>query len=173
MIKKNTLFTAFSVLLAFSCVGCSTPVYKQVIREQFSDNAKQFTASPERIYSACIKVFLLKSFVIEKENKEDGFILAKRSFQHGKRTTVLLLQGKIIASSDTASMVYLNAIETTEVSYVSDRTRFFLFLIPLPGGGGKQITTGKQEEKNIRDKEFYQHFFDLIEKELVSCPQKN
>ena len=49
---------------------------------------------------------------------------------------------------------------------MADRTRFFLWLIPLPGGGGKEASKIKEEEKIIEDQEFYQRFFEEIEEEI-------
>jgi hypothetical protein len=70
------------------------------------------------------------------------------------------------------SRLYLSAVETTERSYVSDRTRFFLFIIPLPGGGGKEASQIKEGEKVVQDKVFYRKFFDFIceqVQEIESC----
>ena len=44
---------------------------------------------------------------------------------------------KITLNGENSSTLYLDAIQTTERLFVSDHARFFLFLIPLPGGGGK------------------------------------
>lgn len=55
---------------------------------------------------------------------------------------------------------------TTERSYVADRTRFFLFIVPLPGGGGNEASTVKEGEKVINDKNFCKKFFDEIEKTI-------
>ncbi len=68
-----------------------------------------------------------------------------------------------MASGENASTVYLNGVQTTEVSYVADKTRFLLFVIPLPGGGGKEASSIKEGEKTITDPQFYQMFFKTIE----------
>ena len=65
-------------------------------------------------------------------------ILAVRSIKKGKRTWILALQAHFFKLDDNKTRLYLNAIETTERTYVADRTRFFLFVVPLPGGGGKE-----------------------------------
>ncbi|OQX53929.1 MAG: hypothetical protein B5M48_02070 [Candidatus Omnitrophica bacterium 4484_213] len=56
----------------------------------------------------------------------------------------------------------------SERLFVADRTRFFLWLIPLPGGGDKEVSKIKEEEKIIEDRKFYQRFFDRdrIEEEI-------
>ena len=104
--------------------------------------------------------------MVEKEEQENSFILAKRSFQQGRRITVLLLQAKLTADEENKTTLYLSALQTTERVYVADRTRFFLWIIPLPGGGGKEGSSIKEKEEIIEDKEFYQNFFAVINDEL-------
>jgi hypothetical protein len=41
-----------------------------------------------------------------------------------------------------------------------------LFIIPLPGGGGKEASSIKQKEKTVQDRAFYKNFFKEIEKEI-------
>jgi hypothetical protein len=79
---------------------------------------------------------------------------------------VLLIQSKIVSDGPDRSNLYVNALETTETYYVEDHTRFFLFLIPLPGGGGKDVSTVKEAEKTIKDKRFYEDFFKEIEAKI-------
>ncbi|MFH1640997.1 MAG: DUF2242 domain-containing protein [Candidatus Omnitrophota bacterium] len=154
------------LVMAISMSGCATPVYKQVFNNEPIGNSKEFSVSQDKLYQATIKALCARNFFIENEDKEKGFILGKRFFQKGKKTIVLLVQGKIAPSNENQSTLYLNAVETTEVAYVSDHTRFFMFILPLPGGGGKQATTVKQGEKTIQDKEFYSDFFKAIEEEI-------
>jgi len=158
------------ILLLVVCMfvaGCaSAPVYKEVFKERPTYNQKEFSEPKETLYQAVIKAIYSKGFIVEEEDIERGFILAKRSFQKGKRTIVLLLQARVIPEADNKSTLYLNALQTTERFFVADRTRFFFWLIPLPGGGGKEATKIKEGEKVIKDKEFYQDFFKVIEEEI-------
>lgn len=162
--KKIAIFLSVTVLLINGCAG--SPIYKEVFKQDINYNSKEFPASINILYDATIRAICSKNFIIEKEDKENGFILAKRSLQRGKRTTILALQAKIIANQENKSMLYLNALQTTERFFVADRTRFFMFIIPLPGGGGKEATAIKEGEKIIEDKEFYQNFFLAVEKEI-------
>ena len=161
---KSTIFLIFSFLFFIS--GCAAPAYRQVFKDKESSNSKVFSVPKENLYQATIKTLCVNNFIIENEDLEKGFILGKRSFQRGRKTIVILVQSKIVAEAVNESTVYLNAMETTEVSYVADRTRFFLFIIPLPGGGGKEASSIKQGEKTIRDKEFYNNFFKEIDTEI-------
>lgn len=154
------------LLIIFLLTGCATPVYKEVFKEGPAYNAKEFSFLKDILYKATLRCMYAKNFIIEKEDEEKGFILAKRSFQRWKRTIVLLLQAKVVSDGENKSTLYLNALQTTERFYVADRTRFFLWIIPLPGGGGKEASSTKEGEKIIEDKEFYQNFFSEIEKQV-------
>lgn len=154
------------LLLMVLVSGCATPVYKQVFKEKTSYNSKDYFVSKDIIHQATMKVICAKNFIIEEDDKGKGFILAKRSFRKGKRTTILAVQAKIIPSQMNKATLYLNAVEMTERLYVADRTRFLLFVIPLPGGGGKNASKIKEGENTILDKKFYQSFFEAIDKEI-------
>lgn len=157
-----------TILLFISLIasGCATPVYREVFQERASYNSKEFNVSVNILNQAIIRAICAKNFIIEKEDFEKGSILAKRSFQRGKRSIVLVLQAKIDSSIKDKTMLYLTALQTTEINYVSDHTRFFLFLVPLPGGGGKSASQIKEGEKVIEDKKFYQDFFNEIQMEV-------
>ena len=156
----------FLILTIFLFAGCATPVYKEVFRDTPSFNSKEFLANKDRLYKATLRAIIAKNFMVEKEDQENIFILAKRSFQQGRRTIVLLLQAKLTADEENKTTLYLSALQTTERVYVADRTRFFLWIIPLPGGGGKEGSSIKEKEEIIEDKEFYQNFFAVINDEL-------
>jgi hypothetical protein len=137
-----------------------------VFIEKPAGNFKEFTVSRDLLYASVTRVLCSRNFLIENEDKEKGFLLGKRSFQRGHKTIVLLVQAKLVADSPDRSSIFVNALETTESYYVSDRTRFFLFLVPLPGGGGKQASSVKEAEKSVQDPRFYKDFFGEVEKEL-------
>ena len=160
-----------AVIAALVLGGCSQAYYKQVLNEEPVGNARRFPVTTDALYDAVSQSMLERNFILENENKANGFLLGKRTFQDGRRTATVLLQAKIMpCGGGQASTLYLNGVQTTEVSYVSDRTRFFLFLIPLPGGGGKQATSIKEGEISIRDAKFYGMFFKTIEEIIAKCP---
>ena len=161
---RITTFVLISGLVVTA--GCATPTYKEVFEEKQSYNCQEFSVPKNILYQATTRAFCAKNFILDKDDAEKGFILAKRSFQRGKRTIALILQAKLDSISPDKTTLYLNALETREVYYVADRTRFFLFLIPLPGGGGKEGSQIKEGEKVIQDKEFYKNFFDAIQREI-------
>jgi len=156
----------FLAVIVFLIAGCATPAYKEIFKNDINYNSREFSASKDILYDATIRAVCSKNFILDKEDKENGFILAKRSLQRGKRTVILVLQAKIMANPQDKATLYLNALQTTERFFVADRTRFFLFIIPLPGGGGKEGSAVKEGESIIQDKGFYQNFFLAIEKEI-------
>lgn len=164
---KNLIYLLTIVILIS---GCGTPsVYREVFREGPTRyNSRTFPYSQEVVYTAILKTLYSRKFIVENENKETGDLLAKRSFQKGKRTIALILQAKFLAGSEDETTLFLTAMEISERLYVADRTRFLLFIIPLPGGGGKEATKIKEQEKLIEDKKFYQQFFEAIEEEIRS-----
>lgn len=162
MQKPYILLIAASLMLA----GCATPTYREVLKKTPDYNKKEFAVSKEVVFKAAAKVICLKGFMLEKEDENEGFILGKRYFKRGKKNIILALQAKVISDQENKSTLYLTAMETTENSYVADRTRFFLFLIPLPGGGGKEASTIKEGEKMVEDRHFYNSLLSLIENEI-------
>jgi hypothetical protein len=158
------------LFMAFYLTGCAPAYYKQVLTEKPVGNSQRFNANADTLYQAVVQALCSRNFSLENENKANGFILGKRMVQDGRRTASILIQAKIIPIDEQSSTLYLNGVQTTEVSYVSDRTRFFLFLVPLPGGGGKQASSIKEGEKTIRDAAFYKSLFKTIEQEIALVP---
>lgn len=157
---------ALSLIVLLCAAGCASPAYRQVFRKDAAYNAREFSHPREALFQAVSRVLLGRNFILDKEEQDKGFILARRCFQTGRKTDALIVQAKIMPVNDGTATLYLNAVQTTEVCYIADHTRFFLFLIPLPGGGGKEATSVKQGEKIISDKKFYADFFAAIENEL-------
>ena len=148
--------------------GCSSPAaYKEVFNGAPTYNQKDFTVSKDALYPAVTKAVCSQNFTIESEDETKGSLAAKRLFQKGQKNITIALQIKITSNGNKGSTLFLNATQTTERVYIADRTRFFLWIIPLPGGGGKEATRTKEEEKVIDDKEFYNNFFAAVEKSIV------
>lgn len=146
--------------------GCATPAYRQMLKEEPKYNVREFSSSKAFVQQSVARALLSKKFMIETEDQDKGFILGKRSFPRGRKTNIVLVQAKVMPVTSDKCTVYLNGVETSEVRYVTDRTRYFLFLIPLVSEGGKQTADVKQGEKIISDKQFYDALFSSMEAEL-------
>lgn len=46
------------------------------------------------------------NFMIEKENEDKDFLVARRSFQEGKKTTILVVQAKIVGKNKAVPQRY-------------------------------------------------------------------
>jgi hypothetical protein len=79
-IKWLWFLIAVSIMLA----GCATPAYKEIFDGASFGNWQQFSADKDRLYKATLRSVVAKNFMIEKDDKENGSLLAKRYFQKGR-----------------------------------------------------------------------------------------
>lgn len=117
---------------------------------------------------AVTQVLLMKKFSIDHEDAVNGTLTGSRYFTHGYQKIIVVVQAKILSKNDKEQQLFLNGIQTTERNYVADRTRFLLWIIPLPGGGGREVTESKESEFVISDKPFYDDLFNNIHKSLTA-----
>ena len=157
-----------SLFLVLSFFGCASTkyTYRQIEddKDQFTSHA--FQCSISDLHKAVTEVLLMKKFTIYYEDAVNGTLTGSRYFTHGYQKIVVVIQSKIISKNDKEQRLFLNGIQTTERNYVADRTRFLLWIIPLPGGGGKEVTESKESEFVISDKPFYDDLFNDIQKVL-------
>lgn len=156
------------ICLALFAAGCSSTkyVYKEITQDKDPYNSRTFQCSSAELLTAIERMVLSKKLSLETEDKAAGTLTAFRKFTRGSQTVVVVVQAKIISSTEKEQQLFLNGIQTTERNYVQDKTRFFLWLVPLPGGGGKQVTTSKEADVFIEDKAWYQDLFNEIQKNL-------
>ncbi len=161
--RKIVLIVGFAAVIA----GCSYQSQRHILKEDTVGNVKVFDASPAAIYQAFVRTALMKNFIVKEEDAQAGSILVERPVEKGKRTYIVCLQARVFEDAPGKSSLFLNGNERCERTYVRDNTRFFLFIIPLPGGGGKEATTVVESEKPIRDEFFYKEFFAMVSSNLV------
>lgn len=156
------------IILVLLCASCSsTKLYKEVMLDTEEINLRSYDVSQDVLFPSVIETFMIKKFIIENEEPAQGRLTGTRYFHHGKNNSVIALQAKFIKKGDHKTTLFLNAVETTEKNFVQDKTRFFMFLVPLPGGGGKEVSSYKESEKVIDDKEFYDTLFAMIDKKIA------
>jgi len=168
-LKKITL-TLISILFFSGCATFSPS--KELFREKENINAKTFSAPFEACFNAVKQVFLNKNFALSYEDKKTGRLQGTRFFQKGKRTITVVITADLQSLGEDRTIVYLNAVQTSEKLFTKGHTRFFLWLIPLPGGGGETAERLKEGKKTIEDKNFYQLFFKDIGAEIQAVLRK-
>jgi len=135
---KNLLFLSLLIVPFVSSCSSTRYTYRQIEEDQDPFTSHIFQCSLPTLHKAVAQVLLTKKFVIDHEDAANGTLTGSRYFTHGYQTIVVVVQSKIIPKSENVQQLFLNGIQTTERNYVADRTRFLLFIIPLPGGGGKR-----------------------------------
>ena len=117
-------------------------------------------------WAAVNRAALALNFSVDRQEKERGYLEGSRYFKNGKRTTGIVLKVSLQPDGDERTLAYVNAVQATEKVFSRSHTRFFLWLIPLPGGGGAEASRIKEGEWTVQDKRFYDSFFDAVEQEL-------
>jgi len=159
----------------FACVlffifflsGCATfSPSGEVFKEKANINSRIYDASINACLDVLKQVILRRNFSLVSEDKEAKRLQATRYFQKGRRSIVIVLNANLQSPGENKTTVYLNAVQTTEKLYAQSHTRFFLFIIPLPGGGGEEAVKLKEGEITVEDKKFYEGFFEEIAEEI-------
>ena len=140
--------------------------FREVFKEKTNINSKVFDISINTCFDVLKQVILKKNFSLASEDKEAKRLQASRYFQKGKRNIVIVLNANLQSLEENKTTVYLNAVQTTEKLYAQSHTRFFLGLIPLPGGGGETAERLKEGESTIEDQKFYEGFFEETDEEI-------
>lgn len=147
--------------------GCATfSPSEEVFKEKANINSRTYDTSINACFDVLKQVILKKNFSLTHEDKEAIRLQASRYFQKGKRNIVIILNANLQPLGENKTTVYLNAVQTTEKLYSQSHARFFLGLIPLPGGGGETAERLKEGESTIEDQKFYEGFFEETDEEI-------
>lgn len=153
--------------LIFFLSGCATfSPSEEIFKGKTNINSGTYDAPINACFDVLKQVVLKKNFSLAYEDKEVKRLQATRYFQKGKRSIVIVLNANLQSLGENKTAVYLNAIQTTEKLYARGHTRFFLGLIPLPGGGGETAERLKEGEITVEEKKFYEGFFKEIGQEI-------
>jgi len=163
---RKLILLSLGFLVAAGCA--SVPVYKQIQKDNSTYNSRIFTATSEQLHKAVNQMLLSRKFQIDNEDETTGSMMASRYFSQSRSNTVVVIQSRMFSQGNGHQKLFFNGIQTTQRNYITDHTRFLLWLIPLPGGGGKEVTKTKEEEASIADPTFYNDLFDAVEKNLGS-----
>lgn len=156
------------LFFVFFLSGCATfSPSEEVFKEKANINSRTYDAPVNACFDTLKQVVLKKNFSLASEDKEVKRLQATRYFQKGRRSIVIVLNVNLQSPGENKTTVYLNAVQTTEKLYSQSHTRFFLGLIPLPGGGGESAERLKEGEITVEDQKFYEGFFDEIRDEIM------
>ena len=147
--------------------GCATfSPSGEVFKEKANINSRIYDAPINACFDVLKQVVLKQNFSLASEDKEAKKLQATRYFQKGRRSIVIVLNANLQSLGENKTTLYLNAVQTTEKLYAQSHSRFFLGIIPLPGGGGETAQRLKEGEITVEDKKFYEGFFDEIGDEI-------
>ena len=167
MVKVKKMKTVWLIAGVLFLSGCATfSPSEEVFKEKANINSRTYDASVSACFDTLKQVILKKNFSLASEDKDTKRLQATRYFQKGKRSIVIVLNANLEPSEENKTTVYLNAVQTTEKLYSQSHARFFLGLIPLPGGGGESAERLKEGEITVEDQKFYEGFFEEIGEEI-------
>jgi len=152
--------------ILFLCSCATFSPSGEVFKEKANINSRTYDAPVNACFDILKEVILKKNFSLASEDKEAKRLQATRYFQKGRKSIVIVLNANLQSLGENKTTVYLNAVQTTEKLYAQSHTRFFLGLIPLPGGGGETAERLREGESTVEDQKFYEGFFDEIGDEI-------
>ena len=162
--RQQGVFLA-SVLLMSGCGGPSA--YQRVFQDEARPaNRRTLAAPPEAVWGAVKRAALALNFSVDDEDQRSGRLAASRLFQDGRKTTTIQLHVNVEPQGAGQATVFLNAIEASDRLFTRSHRRFFLWIVPLPGGGGVEANRVTEAERTIEDQAFYDSFFSAVDREL-------
>jgi len=161
---KRLFVLSLGILFLSSCATFSPS--GEVFKEKANINSRTYDASINACFDTLKQVILKQNFSLASEDRETKRLQASRYFQKGRRSIAIVLNANLQSLEENKTTIYLNAVQTTEKLYSQSHARFFLGLIPLPGGGGESAERLKEGEITVEDKKFYEGFFEEIGEEI-------
>lgn len=153
--------------------GCSGPSsYERVFERTAQPNVRGYPAGQAECRQALSRAVLQLGFAVEPAGSDER-LRAGRQFQDGKRTTTITVEATLQAQDEANTLIYLTATESRERLFLQSHRRFFLWIIPLPGGGGTTASRMTESVRTVTDPEFYDAWFAAVSRELgVPAPRR-
>ena len=159
--------TAALLMAAWTAAGCGGPsAYHGVFQGPRPENARMFSIDQATCWAAVNRTVLALNFTPEQQDEVKRLLQATRYFGKSRRTRAVRLTISLQPSREGGTMVYANATEVAERVFTRSHRRFFLWVIPLPGGGGVEASRVKEGEWTVSDPVFYAQFFEALGREL-------
>lgn len=169
--RRIIAFTLTGFLFLTGCSGHSA--YQRVFKQPEPYNFRTYPVSMKTCWLAVNRAVLGLNFGIDKAEKEEGLLEASKHFQEGKKTTTIVLKASLETAGSGATTVYVNVLETRERVFARSHTRFFLWIIPLPGGGGTVASRVTEGARTVTDVKFYGALFEAVGRELDGLEGKS
>ena len=155
------------VVWLLAAAGCGGPsAYQQVFKNGTRpENSRAYPVDREKCWAGVHRAVLALNFGIDRQDKEQGFLEASQHFKRYRGTATVVLKVTLEPEGEKIR-AYVSAIQTAEKVFVRSHTRFFLWIIPLRGGGGAEAERVKTDEWTVQDPKFYDGFFRRLDQEL-------
>lgn len=157
-----------AALLAGLLAGCGGPsAHERVFaRAPQRMNGRSYMADMASCWRAVNRAVLGLNFGIDEQDQTTHALQASRHFTKGWRTTTVKLRISLEPAEGEQTLVYASAVERTERLFTRSHHRFFLWIVPLPGGGGVEANRVLEREATIEDSRFYDGLFRAVEEQL-------
>ena len=151
--------------------GCSAPTgYEKAFSQAaaLSGNARAFNATSDQLFRTVKITLVQRGFTIEQADAQSGLIRAGRALQDEKDAKLAYLITSTVdispALTGGTTVVTVSAAQQTVLHKDSNKYYKFLGLVPIPTG--KDYQTVVRREGTIGTKQFYDDFFDAVDKNL-------
>lgn len=157
-----------TALVAGLLAGCGGPsTYERVFAHAPQRmNGRSYAADTESCWRAVNRAVLGLNFGIDEQDQTMHALRASRHFTKGRRTTTVQLRVNLEQGESGQTLIYANAVERSERLFTRSHRRFFLWVLPLPGGGGIEANRVLEREATVEDGHFYDGFFGAVEEQL-------
>ncbi len=167
MLKTLVIGTVLSGMAVFAW-GCGGPSAHRRVFQGGADvrNSRVYATGTETCWTALMRAALSLNFGVDQQDPERRSLQASRYFKEGGRTTRITLKASLQPVGEGRTTLYVTAVQATERLYARSHRRFFLWVIPLPGGGGTEASRVREGEWTVDDRQFYDAFFQTVQREL-------
>ncbi|MBV8496250.1 MAG: DUF2242 domain-containing protein [Gammaproteobacteria bacterium] len=156
---------------ALALTGCSAPTgYDKAFSQTtaLSGNSHSFNATADQVFRTVKITLVQRGFTIEQADAQSGLIRGGRALQDVKDAKLAYLISSTIdispAPAGNATIVTMSAAQQTVLHKDSNTYYKLLGLVPIPTG--KDYQTVVRREGTIGTRQFYDDFFEAVNKNL-------
>jgi hypothetical protein len=158
---------------AIAIAGCGGPtltrenVYSKETFAQDNPFSKTIRGSSNVVCWSVKRALLSQGYILEQNRERDASVMVgtKDTLSHDDTTVTLKLQVTCSSNSDGSSTVFATGVqEVSKVQSFSNSVSAGVSLatVTLPSNSGRALTVVQRE--TIRDRQFYERFYGLVER---------